>query len=93
MSKKPSMTPSEILYQLRATSANNCLTMKRASDFMTAVGRLMEAFANEDVSAEVFTPNIIAGLGVGLQMTSVLVWEEAENAEQRAMRMFPGGEA
>ncbi|WP_282365615.1 hypothetical protein [Pseudomonas sp. PS02290] len=93
MSAKPRITPAEALYQLKATNEVNCLTMKRACDFMTAVGRLMEAFANDEVSDEVFTPNIIAGLGTGLQITSQYCWEEAEKAEQRVNRMFPGGEA
>lgn len=85
------LTPTEIQSRLKSTIEFSCQEMKRASDFMTSVGKLMEAFANKEVDEEVFSPQVIGGLAVGLQIVSAKLWEEADSAEMRTESNCDGG--
>jgi hypothetical protein len=91
MSKKPSMTPAQSQFQLRSVIENNCTKMKEASALVMAVGRLMEAFAHDEVQEDVMSPLVIGGLAAGLMMLSTDLWTSVEIAESRTLAADQGG--
>lgn len=58
--------------------------MRDASAFVMAVGKLMEAYAEDDVSREVMTDLVIGALASGLLMLGTDLWAAADKAESRS---------
>lgn len=57
-------------------------SMREGGRFALSISKLLEAFANEEVSGEVMTPMVIDGLAIGLQMLCYQLHASADSAER-----------
>lgn len=82
MSQKASSTQTEKANKAKWAIQNSVEAMREGSRFALSVSKLLEAFANEDVSAEVMSPMVIDGLAIGLQMLGFQLAARADSAER-----------
>lgn len=82
MSQKASSTQADKANKAKWAIQNSVEAMREGGRFALSVSKLLEAFANEDVSAEVMTPMVIDGLAIGLQMLGYQLAASADSAER-----------
>ncbi|WP_226506450.1 hypothetical protein [Pseudomonas sp. MWU16-30317] len=87
----PKVTQAEHAKRLHSAVENSCEKMRDASAFVMAVGKLMEAYVEDDVSREVMTDLVIGGLASGLLMLGTDLWEAADKAESRSATVAQEG--
>ncbi|WP_449103202.1 hypothetical protein [Pseudomonas veronii] len=82
MNSKQGSTQADQREKAKWAIRNSVESMREGGRFALSVSKLLEAFANEDVSAEVMTPMVIDGLAIGLQMLSYQLAASADSAER-----------
>lgn len=83
-SKKPMMTRAEREYRLKSVIENSCATMADIGCFAMAVGKLLEAYAEDDISSEVMSSLVVGGLARGLTMAGIKLHTEVDAARSRS---------
>lgn len=82
MSQKASSIQADKANKAKWAIQNSVQAMREGGRFALSVSKLMEAFANEDISTDVMSPMVIDGLAIGLQMLAYQLAASADSAER-----------
>lgn len=89
--QKAKLSPREREYRLGFVIDNSCLRMEETGTFVFAVGKLLEAYSNDDIESDVMSELVIGGLAAGLMMAGVALQAEAEVSRKRVEVEINGG--
>lgn len=89
--QKAKLSPDERESRLGSVIDNSCQRMEDAGIFVLAVGKLLEAFSNDEIDGDVMSELVIGGLAAGLMMTGVALQTEVEVSRKRVEVEINGG--
>lgn len=89
--QKAKLSPEEREHRLGSVIDNSCQRMEDAGIFVLAVGKLLEAFSNDDIESDVMSELVIGGLAAGLMMAGVALQTEVEVSRKRVEVEINGG--
>lgn len=89
--QKAKLSPEERDRRLGSVIDNSCQRMEDAGIFVLAVGKLLEAFSNDEIDGDVMSELVIGGLAAGLMMTGVALQTEVEVSRKRVEVEINGG--